>query len=157
MARFTQSLGNRVRAPLRQGTGLDEIAIDDLAMSTKLQSWEAVQIPERLRLFSRLAVTLVLLFFVLIVFVPWTQTITVSGQLSAYTPSERPQDIEAQITGRIKKWHVFEGCRSSKAILFLSWMTTIPASCLRTSCLFWTNDARHWTKVVRRRSRAPSN
>ena len=119
MARFTQSFGNRVRSLVRQETGLDEIAIDDLATSTKLQSWEAVQIPERLRLFSRLAVTLVLLFFLLIVFVPWTQTITVSGQLSAYTPSERPQDIEAQITGRIKKWHVFEGVPVKQGDLIL--------------------------------------
>ena len=49
--------------------------------------------------------------FLLLLFVPWTQTITVTGQLSAYSPYERPQDIEAQITGRIKKWHVFEGVR----------------------------------------------
>ena len=119
MSRFTQSLGNRVRAPVRQGTGLDEIAIDDIATSTQLRSWEAVQIPERLRFSSRLAVTLVLLFVLIIAFVPWTQTITVSGQLSAYTPSERPQDIEAQITGRIKKWHVFEGVPVKQGDLIL--------------------------------------
>jgi len=119
VARFTPSLRDRVRSLVRQDSGLNEIAIDDLATSTKLQSWEAVQIPERLRLFSRLAVTLVLLFLLLIVFVPWTQTITVSGQLSAYTPSERPQDIEAQISGRIKKWHVFEGVRVKQGDLIL--------------------------------------
>ena len=119
MARFAQNLGNRVRALVRRDTGLDEIAIDDLATSTKLQSWEAVQIPERLRFSSRLAITLMLLFLLIIAFVPWTQTITVSGQLSAYTPYERPQDIEAQITGRIKKWHVFEGVRVKQGDLIL--------------------------------------
>ena len=119
MARFTQSLGNRVRSLVRRDTGLNEIAIDDLATSAKLQSWEAVQIPERLRFSSRLAITLVLLFLLVIAFVPWTQTITVSGQLSAYTPNERPQDIEAQITGRIKKWHVFEGVRVKQGDLIL--------------------------------------
>ena len=108
MARFTQSLGNKARELARPGTGLNDIAIDDLATSAKLRSWEAVEIPERLKFFSRLAVSIVLLLLVIVTFVPWTQTITVSGQLSAYTPSERPQDIEAQITGRIKKWHVFE-------------------------------------------------
>ncbi|MEK7237009.1 MAG: biotin/lipoyl-binding protein, partial [Nitrospirota bacterium] len=119
MARFTQDLRNKVRSLVRRNTGLDEIAIDDLATSTKLQSWEAVQIPERLRFSSRLAIKLVLLFLLIIAFVPWTQTITVSGQLSAYTPYERPQDIEAQITGRIKKWHIFEGVRVKQGDLIL--------------------------------------
>ena len=59
----------------------------------------------------RLAILLVGLFMLIVAFVPWTQTITVTGQLSAYTPFDRPQDIEAQITGRIKKWHIFEGVR----------------------------------------------
>lgn len=102
-----------------QETGLDEIAVDDLATSRKLQSWEAVQIPERLRFSSRLAIKLIALFILAIAFIPWTQTITVTGQLSAYTPYERPQDIEAQITGRIKKWHIFEGVRVKQGDLIL--------------------------------------
>lgn len=104
--------------PLRSLTpkesGLNEIAVDDLAVSTRLQSWEAVQIPERLKFSSRLAIKLVVIFLLIIAFLPWTQTITVTGQLSAYSPFERPQDIEAQITGRIQKWHVFEGVRVKK-------------------------------------------
>ncbi len=119
MARFMPSLGDRVSSLVRRDTGLSRILIDDLATSTKLQSWKAVQIPERLRFSSRLALTLVLLLLLLIAFVPWTQTITVSGQLSAYTPFERPQDIETQITGRIKKWHVFEGVRVKQGDLIL--------------------------------------
>jgi len=39
--------------------------------------------------------------------------------MSAYTPYERPQDIEAQITGRIKKWHVFEGDQVKEGDLIL--------------------------------------
>ena len=42
-------------------------------------------------------------------FVPWTQTVTVQGQLSAYSPLERPQEVHAQINGRIRTWHVHEG------------------------------------------------
>jgi len=98
---------------------LDEIAVDDLAISSNLRAWEAVQIPERLRFSSRLAIKLVLLFLLIIAFVPWTQTITVTGQLSAYTPYERPQDIESQITGRIRKWHIFEGIRVKQGDLIL--------------------------------------
>ena len=109
--RIREGLKSRIRSLVTQRTGLDEMAVDDLATSTQLQSWEAVQIPERLRFSSRLAILLVGFFILIVAFVPWTQTITVTGQLSAYTPFERPQDVEAQITGRIRKWHVFEGVR----------------------------------------------
>ena len=92
MQRIREGLKTRFRSLVTQRTGLDEMAVDDLATSTKLQSWEAVQIPERLRFSSRLAILLVGFFMLIVTFVPWTQTITVTGQLSAYTPFERPQD-----------------------------------------------------------------
>lgn len=119
MARLSLGLKNKVRSLIARDSGLSDISIDDLATSSKLQSWEAVQIPERLKFSSRLAIKLVILFLLIIAFVPWTQTITVSGQLSAYSPYERPQDIEAQITGRIQKWHVFEGVRVKKGDLIV--------------------------------------
>jgi multidrug efflux pump subunit AcrA (membrane-fusion protein) len=119
VARLGLGFKNKVRSLVQQESGLDELSVDDLATSTKLRSWEAVQIPERLKFSSRLAIKLVVLFLLIIAFVPWTQTITVTGQLSAYNPYERPQDIEAQITGRIKKWHVFEGVRVKQGDLIL--------------------------------------
>lgn len=119
MQRIRDSLKGRVKSLVEQPTGLDDIQVDNLATSAELQSWEAVQIPERLRFSARLAIKLVLLFALVIAFVPWTQTITATGQLSAYTPYERPQDIEAQITGRINKWHVFEGVRVKQGDLIL--------------------------------------
>lgn len=119
VARLGSGLKNKVRSLIARDSGLSEISIDDLATSSKLQSWEAVQIPERLKFSSRLAITLVILFLLIIAFVPWTQTITVTGQLSAYSPYERPQDIEAQITGRIQKWHVFEGVRVKQGDLIV--------------------------------------
>jgi multidrug resistance efflux pump len=119
VARLGQSLREKVRSLVQRKSGLDELEIDDLATSSKLQAWEAVQIPERLKFSSRLAIKLVLLFLLIIAFVPWTQTITVTGQLSAYTPYDRPQNVEAQITGRIKKWHIFEGVRVKQGDLIL--------------------------------------
>ncbi len=112
-------LRSKVKSLVDQPTGLDELVVDDLAVSTKLRSWEAVQIPERLRFSSRLALKLVFGFLIIIAFVPWTQTITVTGQLSAYSPYERPQWIESQITGRIKRWHIFEGVRVKQGDLIV--------------------------------------
>ena len=114
-----ESLKGRMLGLVDQPTGLDDIQIDNLAASTQLQSWQAVQIPDRLRFSARLAIKLLLVVALLIAFVPWTQTITTTGQLSAYSPYERPQDIEAQITGRINKWHVFEGVRVKQGDLIL--------------------------------------
>jgi multidrug efflux pump subunit AcrA (membrane-fusion protein) len=119
VARPGVDLKNTIHSLTRKDSGLSEIAVDDLATSTQLQSWESVQIPERLKFSSRLAIKLVVLFLLIIAFLPWTQTITVTGQLSAYSPYERPQDIEAQITGRIQKWHVFEGVRVKKGDLIV--------------------------------------
>ena len=106
--------------------GSEEITIDQLADSTPLRSWENAQLPKGWRFSSRLPVTLVLLFLLIIVFVPWTQTVTVTGQMSAYAPYERPQDIEAQITGRIKKWYALEGDRVQEGDLILELEDTDP-------------------------------
>ena len=112
-------LGKRMRSLVQGESGLDEIAVDEFATAAKLQSWEAAQLPERWRFSSGLPLVLISLFLLLIIFVPWTQTVTVTGQMSAYTPYERPQDIAAQITGRIKKWHVFEGDQVKEGDLIL--------------------------------------
>ncbi len=119
MQRIRTSLKGRLKSLVEQPTGLDEIDVDNLATSAELQSWEAVQIPDRLRFSARLAIKLLLLFALVIAFVPWTQTITATGQLSAYSPYERPQDIEAQIAARIQKWHVLEGVRVKQGDLIL--------------------------------------
>jgi len=112
-------LGKTVRSLVHGESGSEEISVDELAASTKLQSWEEAQLPKGWRFSSRLPIALFLLFFLFIFFVPWTQTVTVTGQMSAYTPFERPQDIEAQIAGRIKKWHVFEGDQVKEGDLIL--------------------------------------
>lgn len=119
MQRLQDSVRGRLRSLIDQPTGLDDIEIDNLATSLKLQSWELVKIPQYLRTYGRRAIKLCLAFFCIVAFVPWTQTITTTGQLSAYTPAERPQEVEAQILGRIKKWHVFEGGRVKQGELIL--------------------------------------
>ena len=98
---------------------LAPIEVDDLATTRQLRSWELVSIPSYLRRYGWWAIRILVVGFLLLMFVPWTQTITTIGQLSAYSPYERPQDIEAQIIGRIKKWHVFEGVRVKQGELIL--------------------------------------
>ncbi len=55
-------------------------------------------------------------------FLPWTQNIRASGQVTALSPSERPQDLNALIDGRIEEWYVREGqyVKKGDTILFIS-------------------------------------
>lgn len=40
---------------------------------------------------------------------PWTQNIDSRGVITTLNPEERPQTIQATISGRIERWHVHEG------------------------------------------------
>lgn len=54
----------------------------------------------------------VVLFFVLPVlalFLPWQQNVTALGKVTAFSPAERVQTIDAPVSGMISKWHVQEG------------------------------------------------
>lgn len=59
---------------------------------------------------------------VIVLFLPWTQTITARGNLTTLTPGQRPQTIQSQIPGRIEQWYVQEGDYVEKGdtILFIS-------------------------------------
>ncbi len=78
--------------------------------------WEKVprrSRPELLRTYAsrklgRILLVLGLVFLV-ILFLPWQQTIYGSGSLTALTPQDRPQNIQNQIAGRIEHWNVREG------------------------------------------------
>jgi len=49
------------------------------------------------------------LLFILILFLPWQQNIHGTGQVTALSPSNRPQTIQTIIAGRIQDWKVREG------------------------------------------------
>ncbi len=50
-----------------------------------------------------------LIAFLIILFLPWTQTIRAKGSVIALRQEQRPQEINTIIGGRIVKWHVKEG------------------------------------------------
>jgi len=105
------------RALVQRGTGLEAIAIEEGPALAKLPCWEAVQIPPAMFATSRVILTVLLLFLIILEFVPWTQTISATGKVSAYTPYDRPQNIESRITGRVKSWNIYEGVKVKKGEL----------------------------------------
>ncbi len=46
---------------------------------------------------------------IIILFLPWTQTISGKGSVTTLSPEQRPQTIQSPIPGRINKWFVMEG------------------------------------------------
>ncbi|MEM9722457.1 MAG: HlyD family efflux transporter periplasmic adaptor subunit, partial [Bacteroidota bacterium] len=59
---------------------------------------------------------------IVLLFLPWTQNIQAKGKVTALFPSQRPQEIESALAGRIEKWYVNEGdtVRPGDTILHLS-------------------------------------
>lgn len=55
-----------------------------------------------------LSVILVSLTLMLI-YVPWQQSVTGAGKIFILSPMQRPQNIEAQIPARLKRWYVRDG------------------------------------------------
>ncbi len=50
-----------------------------------------------------------LIAFILILFLPWTQNIRSTGSVTTLRQEQRPQQINTIIAGRLVKWHVKEG------------------------------------------------
>ncbi|MEM6264482.1 MAG: HlyD family efflux transporter periplasmic adaptor subunit [Bacteroidota bacterium] len=64
----------------------------------------------------------ILLAFIVMLFLPWTQNIQAKGTVTTLRPEQRPQTIHSTIAGRIEKWYVTEGdtVRRGDTIVFLS-------------------------------------
>lgn len=48
---------------------------------------------------------------VVLMFVPWQQTVQGRGQVVAFAPTERKQVVTALVGGQVKKWYVVEGSK----------------------------------------------
>ncbi len=101
---------------LEQSRGL---LSDGLLNDMQLNSRTLANVPRRLRGWAWFAITIFVIFSAALLFVPWTQTVTVQGKLSAYSAVERPQEVHAQINGSLQRWFVHEGDSVKKGDLVL--------------------------------------
>lgn len=95
--------------------------IEDLDRMYAYDTFETVLKTEAAEKISRWLITL-LIFGIVLLFLPWTQNIQAEGKLTTLYPSQRPQTIHSTIAGRIEAWYVNEGdtVRSGDTIVFLS-------------------------------------
>ncbi|MCS6822261.1 MAG: HlyD family secretion protein [Microscillaceae bacterium] len=82
--------------------------INSYDIEKKVYSLKTLHTPRISKVFAYwlmgiLAITL------LIMFLPWQQNIEGSGVVTAFNPSDRPQEIQTVIAGRITEWRIREG------------------------------------------------
>ena len=80
-----------------------------------------------------------LLFLLVLLFVPWTQNIRAKGTVTALKQEQRPQQINTIIAGRIEKWFVKEGDFVRKGDTLL-WLSEIKADYLDPNLLKRTEE-----------------
>lgn len=59
---------------------------------------------------------------VIILFLPWTQSVDMQGQVSVLDPQNKPQQVTSRIAGRVEKWYIKDGdfVRKNDTIAFIS-------------------------------------
>ena len=80
-----------------------------LFTDTVLTSASLAKTPRITRLWSRLVLIGLVVLPIVLLFVPWTQTVHGSGAAMAFNQVERAQFLVSPIEGRVKKWYVVEG------------------------------------------------
>jgi len=76
-----------------------------------LPAMELVAAAHSARTLARLLMLLVAVAAGALIFTPWMQSVSGTGEVSALTPLERTQTISAPVDGRVAKWHVTEGTK----------------------------------------------
>ena len=65
--------------------------------------------PRIVRRFAIIMVLILLLIIAVLLFAPWQQNVPGKGEVIAFSPLERQQEIESPIKGQIKRWYIQEG------------------------------------------------
>lgn len=74
----------------------------------ELYTLRTLKTPSAGRTLARWLLGIFGVFFIML-FVPWQQNIRGTGNITAFTPGNRPQSIESAIAGRIASWNIREG------------------------------------------------
>ena len=83
----------------------------DLGRTSALQAAQSPAITRSILVVSAL---FLVVLGVALAFVPWRQTVSGSGEVTAYAPEARPRTVESRISARVADWHVVEGDEVAK-------------------------------------------
>lgn len=82
--------------------------IDEIVDKTSLQSYKKIYRIDKQSNVKRWLVS-VLIIVVIIMFLPWTQNIKAKGSITTLKQEQRPQEVNAILSGSIVKWYIKEG------------------------------------------------
>jgi len=85
---------------------------------TRKSSLDA-QTPEFVRRYAKFMGFSFFVLPILAMFLPWQQNVTASGQVTAFSASERIQSVDAPVSGVINEWYVQEGTLVKKGDVLL--------------------------------------
>ncbi|MBC7881836.1 MAG: biotin/lipoyl-binding protein [Anaerolineae bacterium] len=98
------------------------------------KSLQTLQTPRPLSTLAIVLTALAVATGVVLVAVPWQQTVSGKGKVIVFSPRDRPQNLEAQISARLDRWLVSEG-DSVKAGQIIAYLTDIDSKFLDPSQL----------------------
>ncbi len=100
------------------------ISKHNLDNEEELNEFNSMQnVKNRIRFLTFNKVILVIfIIFLIFMFLPWTQNVRGSGNVTTLEPSQRPQAIQSAIPGRVEKWYVGEGdiVKKGDTIVYIS-------------------------------------
>jgi len=79
----------------------------------QFRTLQSLRLPRVFRAVGWLSVLTVILVGLFLAFVPWVQTTSGPGTVTALNPNDRQQDINALVSGRIQEWFVQDGSHVS--------------------------------------------
>ena len=82
--------------------------LDEVGFKTQLQSYKKIYRIDKQSSVKRWAVSIIIIL-ILVLFLPWTQNIKAKGTITTLTQTERPQEINTTLAGKVVKWFVNEG------------------------------------------------
>lgn len=74
-------------------------------------NFNSIKIANPLKILPKIIATFLFIAVFILFLIPWQQTSKGFGRIIASNPNNRAQDVNAPISGRIKKWHVRDGSK----------------------------------------------
>lgn len=87
---------------------ISEVKLNERIDITDSASGKLVFFRKHYAIFNKVLIGLFVLFLI-ILFLPWTQNIRSTGNVTTLSPEHRPQTIQSPIPGRIEQWYISEG------------------------------------------------
>ncbi len=80
----------------------------------RFRTLASLGLPSASKFAARMVIWLIIVAVLALLFLPWIQTSHGTGSITALSPDDRAQHINALVSGRIKHWHVRDGSMIKK-------------------------------------------